>query len=86
MTDTGSTDKGDLSDNAQTKKDESYSPSSGRETEAMQDEQVTASDAIDPDIDLDAVNVLPGTGGPDDTGDVEEPEDYSREGNATPLS
>ena len=35
----------------------------------------------DPDIDADAVHVLPGTGGPDDVGDVEDvPDDYNPTG------
>ena len=55
-------------DNDQTKKDTSYSPASEAETEAKQN------DAVPSTIDSDAashVKVAPGTGGPDDSGDVE---------------
>lgn len=75
---------GDLSDTEQTGKDMSYSPSSGRETEVLQDSPDSASAALDDtDINPDDVNVLPGTGGPDDVGDVEvDPADLDLEGNA----
>lgn len=55
-----------ISDDEHLKKDRSYAPSSGRETERLQDDQ-------DPPDDVDASEVrqLPGTGGPDDSGDVE---------------
>jgi hypothetical protein len=56
----------DLPDNAQLKKDRSYAPSSGRETERLQEDQSTPAD-----IDGDQVKTLPGTGGPDDSGDIE---------------
>jgi hypothetical protein len=59
-----------LSDTEQTRKDTSYSPSSGRDTEALQDEPVEASPAVDEGVDADQVRVLPGTGGPDDVGDT----------------
>ncbi|WP_241992500.1 hypothetical protein [Cryobacterium lactosi] len=55
-------------DSDQTKKDTSYSPASEAETEAKQD------DAVPSTIDADAaerVKVAPGTGGPDDFGDME---------------
>ncbi|WP_285115227.1 hypothetical protein [Leifsonia sp. fls2-241-R2A-40a] len=48
------------SDADQTAKDRSYSPSSERETEAKQDESTGAA-------------VRPGTGGPDDVGDIPVP-------------
>jgi hypothetical protein len=58
-----------LNDNEQLLKDRSYAPSSGRETERMQTEQdIPEADA---GIDADAVKTLPGTGGPDDVGDIE---------------
>ena len=58
-------------DNEQTKRDTSYSPASDRETEARQ-QNPASSDAVDDhDIDTDDVTVLPGTGGPDDSGDVD---------------
>lgn len=55
-------------DSDQTKKDTSYSPASETETEAKQE------DAVPSTIDAEAVEhvkVAPGTGGPDDVGDVE---------------
>jgi hypothetical protein len=58
----------DVGDNEQTRKDTTYSPASETETEAKQDE--TAAPAIEPDA-ADKINVAPGTGGPDDVGDIE---------------
>ena len=73
---------GDLSDAEQTGKDVSYSPASGRETEQRQASPDSAA-LHDPDIDDDDVNVLPGTGGPDDVGDVDvDPDEIDLQGNA----
>lgn len=58
----------DLGDNEQTRKDTSYSPASETETQAKQEE--AAPSALDPEI-ADKVKVAPGTGGPDDVGDIE---------------
>ena len=59
----------------------SYPDSSERDTAAKQHGSVTDSEASrDPAVDLDAVKVLPGTGGPDDVGDEEVPTDYNRTG------
>jgi hypothetical protein len=55
-----------LSDNDQTDKDVSYAPSSGRETEQKQGDQ-----SVPADVDAESVKTLPGTGGPDDGGDIE---------------
>jgi len=55
-------------DNDQTRKDTSYSPASEAETQAKQDDPVPST--IDSDA-ADQVKVAPGTGGPDDPGDVE---------------
>ena len=57
-----------LPDERLTEKDMSYSPSSGRETEERQ-KSPARSRATD-DVDESEVQVLPGTGGPDDTGAV----------------
>lgn len=46
-------------------RDRSYAPSSGRETEVKQHDQSTHAG-----VESDEVMQLPGTGGPDDTGDV----------------
>ncbi|MCU1443141.1 MAG: hypothetical protein JWQ59_1291 [Cryobacterium sp.] len=49
-----------------------YSPESERETASRQSRDVESSEAVDDeDIDADQVQLLPGTGGPDDVGDVE---------------
>jgi len=72
MTDEPGTRGGDLSDDDQLRKDRSYSPSSGRETEAMQHDPEESDAARDAG---DRVRALPGTGGPDDVGDVEVPDD-----------
>jgi hypothetical protein len=73
---------GNLNDEQQTSKDMTYSPASGRETEERQ--QSSDSQAFnDEDIDADQVNLLPGTGGPDDVGDIEvDPSEIDLEGNA----
>ncbi|PVW06855.1 hypothetical protein DEA06_02355 [Microbacterium sp. Gd 4-13] len=51
------------------RKDRTYSPASESETEQKQGE--TLSDNVDSDIDSDQVEVAPGTGGPDDVGEIE---------------
>jgi len=53
-------------DNGKADFDTSSLPSSEAETEIKQESQETHSD-----VDTEQVNVLPGTGGPDDGGDVE---------------
>lgn len=57
----------------ETRTDTAESPGSERETQALQDDP-DRSRALD-DVDPDAVRTLPGTGGPDDDGDVEVPDD-----------
>jgi len=53
-------------------KDMLYSPQSEREQESLQSRPVESSEAVkDADIDADQVQTLPGTGGPDDVGEVE---------------
>ena len=52
-----------------TAKDVSYSPSSDRETDALQ--RSPRHSAATADVDPDAVETLPGTGGPDDNGQVD---------------
>jgi len=54
-----------LSDEELTTKDRSYSPSSERETEAKQEDADASGDA----------GLRPGTGGPDDVGDLPVPEE-----------
>jgi hypothetical protein len=56
-------------DKSNVEKDMTYSPASDTETEQLQHTTVPAID--DGDIDLDQVKVLPGTGGPDDGGDIQ---------------
>jgi hypothetical protein len=60
--------QGGLNDDELTEKDTSYSPASESETQAKQDDPVP--DTIDRDA-AEQVKVAPGTGGPDDPGDVE---------------
>lgn len=49
--------------------DTSYSP--GSETETQQKQEDGLPDRVADDVDADRVNVAPGTGGPDDVGDVD---------------
>ena len=69
--DARSSRKGDapLSEQESLRKDMSYSPAS--ETETRQKQADPVPDTLDPEIDPDDVRVTPGTGGPDDTGDVD---------------
>ena len=54
------------------RKDTNESPTSETDTASKQSEPVETSAALrDDDIDESDVNVLPGTGGPDDVGDVD---------------
>ncbi|MFG6401699.1 MULTISPECIES: hypothetical protein [unclassified Microbacterium] len=59
-----------LAEGEAVRKDRSYSPASESETEQKQD-QTALPDTIDDDIDADDVQVAPGTGGPDDVGEIE---------------
>jgi hypothetical protein len=52
-------------------RDMAYSPASDTDTEEKQDQDSQA--LQDPEV-ADAVQVLPGTGGPDDVGEIELPE------------
>jgi len=64
------------SENDPIERDTVYSPSSDEETRERQDKPRESQATDDPDIHDEDVNVLPGTGGPDDVGDVEvDPED-----------
>ena len=68
-----------LSEQESLRKDMSYSPASETETQRKQEDPHP--ETLDPDIDADDVNVVPGTGGPDDAGDVEvAPEDLNMPG------
>ncbi|PPG33243.1 hypothetical protein [Pseudoclavibacter sp. RFBB5] len=64
-----------LPESDQLEKDTSYSPGSETETQEKQEtstERVDEVDGhVDHDIDADQVNVRPGTGGPDDVGDID---------------
>ncbi len=65
-----------LDDDRQTAKDMSYSPASDTETHEKQVDPDP--DSLDDDIDRDDIAVVPGTGGPDDVGDVEvDPDDLN---------
>lgn len=61
------------------RKDMSYSPASETETQHKQADPLP--ETIDDDIAAEDVNVVPGTGGPDDEGDVEvDPADLNMPG------
>ena len=60
-------DEAPLGDEGLTTKDRAYAPGSERETEVKQDDQSTHA----PDVDTEKVDLLPGTGGPDDNGAVD---------------
>ncbi len=64
-----------LSTDEQLEKDTAYSPGSETETQAKQETGTARVDEVDGhldgDIDTDKVNVRPGTGGPDDVGDID---------------
>jgi len=66
-----------------TEPNKQYHDGNERDVASKQSRPVEASEAIrrDPEIDSDAVKVLPGTGGPDDAGHAElDANDYNREG------
>lgn len=63
------------SDNDQVRRDTAYSPASEREMQSRDEEPQGSAALDDEDINPDDVNVLPGTGGPDDVGDVDVDED-----------
>lgn len=72
-------DKTGLSEGDAVRKDMSYSPASETETRAKQQDPLP--DTLDDDIDRDAINVVPGTGGPDDFGDIDvDPDDLNMPG------
>jgi hypothetical protein len=74
---TTSAEPAPLDDTEQTRKDVSYSPGSEAETAAKQSDPLP--DGIDDDIDETRIRAVPGTGGPDDAGDVDlDPEDVER--------
>jgi hypothetical protein len=61
-----------------------YQDTNERDIVAKQREGVQGSEAArDDSIELSDVNVLPGTGGPDDSGDEDVPSDYDPTGHAT---
>ena len=64
---------------------EQYHDGNERDVASKQRTPVADSEAIkrDDEVDADAVTVLPGTGGPDDVGDVDlDPGEYHRDGRA----
>lgn len=69
-----------LSEKDSVEKDTTYTPGSETETAAKQDGP-TLPASVDDDIDPDDVHVVPGTGGPDDVGDVDvDPADLNMPG------
>jgi hypothetical protein len=70
------TETSGLTDPESVRKDRTYSPGSDAETQQKQGE--TLSDNVDSNIDPDQVEVAPGTGGPDDVGEIEvDPDDLN---------
>jgi hypothetical protein len=67
-----------LSDDELTRRDMSYSPGSDRETHELQRDPGDSPATDDEDLDESRIGNLPGTGGPDDTGDLIPP-DLERE-------
>jgi len=61
-----------------------YADTNDRDIQAKKNEGTdTAALAADPEVDAGDVNVLPGTGGPDDVGDIEvDPEELNLDGHA----
>ena len=60
-----------------------YQDTNERDIEAKQSEEVSDSEAFaDPDVDESDVKVLPGTGGPDDAGELEGSFEYDPTGHA----
>jgi len=73
-----------LTEEQQLNRDTSYSPSSEDDMEALQRHPGQSEALDDPDIDPADVQVLPGSGGPDDQGDVEvDPSDIHIPGRTT---
>jgi hypothetical protein len=68
------------------RKDTNESPTSEVDTEVKQSETVETSATDDSDIDESDVKLLPGTGGPDDVGDIEvDPDDLNLSGDPANL-
>lgn len=68
-------------EDATVRKDTTNTPSSDKDTHALQADAVADSAAVDADVDEADITVLPGTGGPDDVGDVEvDPKDLNMSG------
>jgi hypothetical protein len=75
-------ERSNLSEQESLRKDMSYSPASETETQAKQDDPLP--EAVDDDIDPADVRAVPGTGGPDDAGDVEvDPADLNMPGQSS---
>jgi hypothetical protein len=74
-----------LSERDQTALDRVNSPQSEDETEVMQNQSVTDSDGVESDTNVSDIEVLPGTGGPDDVGDIEvDPSELNMSGDSIP--
>ncbi len=72
-----------LTEQESLRKDMSYSPGSEAETARKQEDPLP--DTVDPDIDPADVRAVPGTGGPDDAGDVDvDPDDLNLPGRSSP--
>lgn len=68
-----------LTESDSVRRDMSYSPASETETDQKQKDPLP--ETLDDDIDAEAIRAVPGTGGPDDAGDIEvDPEDLNLPG------
>jgi len=72
-----------LSEQESLRKDMSYSPASESETQEKQADPLP--DTVDADIEPGEVRAVPGTGGPDDAGDVDvDPDELHLPGRSSP--
>jgi hypothetical protein len=69
-----------MKEEAMSDKDTAYTPSSETESDELQHDQSGSPAFDDQEIDASAVRVLPGTGGPDDPGDIRVDESDIEEG------
>ena len=74
-----------ISERDQSELDRMSTAKSENDTEVLQNEAIADSDAVDSDTNLADVEVLPGTGGPDDNGDIEvDPSELNLSGDSIP--
>ena len=86
MTDTSNTDRASDYDNDDVTKDRTAAMKSERDIEAKQDDPEAIEEVADEEgVDASDIEVLPGTGGPDDVGDIEvDPAELNLSGDSIP--